>query len=122
MLVEERVNIQALHDMLIADKQDENFQKKLRYTAPLIMQSLIKRRYFKDEYISDEWLTDVKLKVKSNMYQVMGEWDRAKYSSEEWKSLIKTEQVNQIKCEVYKYIIKNEELFKIIIDNIKADL
>ncbi len=51
MLVEERVNIQALHDMLIADQQDAFFEKKLRYTAPLIMQSLIKRGYFKDEYI-----------------------------------------------------------------------
>jgi len=122
MLVEERVNIQALHDMLIADQQDAFFEKKLRYTAPLIMQSLIKRGYFKDEYISDEWLSDVKLKVKSNMYQVMGEWDRAKYSSDEWKSMIKTEQINQVKCEVYKHIIKNEELFTTIINNIKADL
>ena len=122
MLVEERVNIQALHDMLIADQQDAFFEKKVRYTAPLIMQSLIKRGYFKDEYISDEWLSHVKLKVKSNMYQVMGEWDRAKYSSEEWKAMIKTEQINQVKCEVYKHIIKNEELFTTIINNIKADL
>lgn len=120
--IEERVNIQALHDMLVADKQDEHFEKKVRYTAPLIMQSLIKRGYFKDEYIDDAWLSDVKLKVKSNMYQLMGEWDRAKYSSEEWKSMIKTEQINQVKCEVYKHIIKNEELFTTIMNNIKSDL
>ena len=122
MLVEERVNIQALYDMLVADKQDEYFEKKIRYTAPLIMQSLIKRGYFKDEYISDELFNEIKIKVKSKMYQIMGDWDRSKYSSEEWKSMIKTEQINQVKCEVYKHIIKNEELFNTIMNNIKADL
>ena len=122
MLVEERVNIQALYDMLVADKQDEYFEKKIRYTAPLIMQSLIKRGYFKDEYISDELFNEIKIKVKSKMYQIMGDWDRAKYSSEEWKSMIKTEQINQVKCEVYKHIINTEELFVAIITNICEDL
>jgi hypothetical protein len=122
MLVEERVNIQALYDMLVADKQDEYFEKKIRYTAPLIMQSLIKRGYFKDEYISDELFNEIKIKVKSKMYQIMGDWDRAKYSSEEWKSMIKTEQINQVKCEVYKHIINTDELFGKIINNILTDL
>jgi hypothetical protein len=122
MLVEERVNIQALYDMLVADKQDEYFEKKIRYTAPLIMQSLIKRGYFKDEYISDELFNEIKIKVKSKMYQIMGDWDRAKYSSEEWKSMIKTEQINQVKCEVYKHIISTDSIYSQIIENIKADL
>ena len=118
----ERVNIVALFDILEADRKDPEYTKKLRYTGPMIMNSLIKRGYFKDEYLDDKWLSDVKLKVKSSMYQIMGDWDRAKYSSEEWKSLIKTEQINQVKCEVYKHIIKNEELFNTIMNNIKADL
>ena len=118
----ERVNIVALFDILEADRKDPEYTKKLRYTGPMIMNSLIKRGYFKDEYLDDKWLSDIKLKVKSNMYQVMGDWDRAKYSSKEWKSLIKTEQINQVKCEVYKHIIKNEELFNTIMNNIKADL
>jgi hypothetical protein len=118
----ERANIQALHDMLMADKQDANYKKKVRYTAPLIMQSLIKRQYFKDEYINDEWLKEVRINVKGRMFQIMGEWDRAKYSSEEWRNLIKTESINQVKCEVYKHIIDNDELFNTIMNNIKADL
>lgn len=118
----EQVNIQAIHDMLIADKQDADYKRKVRYTAPMLMNSLIKRGYFKDEYISDEWLSSVKLNVKSRMFQIMGEWDRAKYSSEEWKSLVKTEQINQVKCEVYKHIIDTDAILNQIIDNIKADL
>ena len=50
------------------------------------------------------------------------QWDRSKYSKDQWLELIKTEQINQVKCEVYKHIIKNEELFNTITDNIKADL
>jgi hypothetical protein len=122
MKVEERVNIQALHDMLMADKQDENFEKKLRYTAPLIMQSLIKRGYFKDDYISDEWLNEVRYQVKGNLYKIVGEWDRSKYNRGEWKAVLDNEQLSQIKCEVYKHIIKNEELFTTIMNNITADL
>ena len=120
--IEERVNIQALYDMLVADKQDEHFEKKVRYTAPLIMQSLIKRGYFKDEYIDDAWLDEVRYQVKGKVFVLMGEWERSKYSKDEWLELVKTEQINQVKCEVYKHIIKNEELFKTITDNIKADL
>ena len=118
----ERVNIVALFDILEADRKDPEYIKKLRYTGPMIMNSLIKRGYFKDEYLDDKWLSDIKLKVKSNMYQVMGDWDRAKYSSEEWKSLIKTEQINQVKCEVYKHIISTDSIYSQIIANIKADL
>jgi hypothetical protein len=118
----ERVNIQALHDMLIADKQDEHFERKLRYTAPLIMGSLIKRGYFKDEYISDEWLNEVRYQVKGNLYKIVGEWDRSKYNRAEWKQLLDNEQLNQVKCEVYKHIINTEELFGKIINNILTDL
>ena len=118
----ERVNIVALFDILEADRKDPDYTKKLRYTGPMIMNSLINRGYFKDEYLDDKWLSDIKLKVKSNMYQVMGDWDRAKYSSEEWKSLIKTEQINQVKCEVYKHIISTDSIYSQIIANIKADL
>jgi len=122
MKIEERVNIQALHDMLIADQQDAFFEKKVRYTAPLIMQSLIKRGYFKDEYISDEWLNQVRYQVKGNLYKIVGEWDRSKYNRAEWKEVLDNEMRNQVKCEVYKHIIKNEELFNTIMNNIKADL
>ena len=120
--IEERVNIQALHDMLVADKQDEHFEKKVRYTAPLIMQSLIKRGYFKDEYIDDAWLDEVRWRIKGKVCLMDIQWDRSKYSKDQWLELIKTEQINQVKCEVYKHIIKNEELFKTITDNIKTDL
>jgi len=122
MLVEERVNIQALYDMLVADKQDEYFEKKIRYTAPLIMQSLIKRGYFKDDYISDEWLNQVRYQVKGNLYKIVGEWDRSKYSRAEWKQILDNEQLNQVKCEVYKHIINTDELFGKIINNILTDL
>lgn len=122
MLVEERVNIQALYDMLVADKQDEHFERKLRYTAPLIMASLIKRGYFKDEYISDEWLNQVRYQVKGNLYKIVGEWDRSKYSRAEWKEVLDNEMRNQVKCEVYKHIINTEELFVAIITNICEDL
>ena len=122
MKVEERVNIQALHDMLMADKLDENFEKKLRYTAPLIMQSLIKRGYFKDEYISDEWLDQVRWQIKAKVCLMDVHFDRSKYTKDQWLELMKTEQINQVKCEVYKHIINTEELFNIIVNNISADL
>lgn len=122
MKVEERVNIQALYDMLMADKQDENFEKKLRYTAPLIMQSLIKRGYFKDEYISDEWLDKVRWQIKAKVCLMDIEFDRSKYTKDQWLDLMKTEQLNQVKCEVYKHIINTDELFTTIMNNITADL
>ena len=120
--ISEKVNIQALHDMLIADKEDEYFERKLRYTAPLIMTSLIKRGYFKDEYISDEWLKEVRYQVKGNLYKIVGEWDRSKYNRAEWKEVLDNEMMSQVKCEVYKHIINTDELFVAIITNISDDL
>lgn len=118
----ERVNIQALHDMIESDKQDENYHRKIRYTGPMLMNSLLKRGYFKDHYLSDEWYKKTKSDIKQKTFALMGEWDRSKYSKDEWKKLIDTEQINQIKCAAYSEIISNNEIYEKVMNEIKADL
>ncbi len=86
------------------------------------MQSLIKRGYFKDEYISDEWLDQVRWQIKAKLCLMDIHFDRSKYTKDQWLELMKTEQINQVKSEVYKHIINTEELFTTIMNNITAEL
>ena len=120
--MDEKANIQALHDILMDDKSNPDYRKKLRYTAPMTMNSLLKRNYFKDEYLTDEWYKKTKYEIKGTVFTIMGEWDRAKYSRGEWKALIDDEQIKQLKCSAYIEIISSDHLFNKVINNIKADL